>query len=119
MAIEKAGDSIFNTAPTGIKTELAPDAPVSMNFWGFPPSIFPSFKLYFENFLREEGKELKSECYLPRAVDWFIKNDFLHVRVLRADSEWFGITYKEDRELAVNHIKELTAKSVYPSSLWK
>ncbi|MDR1956896.1 MAG: hypothetical protein LBQ30_08590 [Treponema sp.] len=118
MAIAKTDGVIYNTGENGLKRALASDTPVSMNFWGFPAAIFPALKRYFEEFLREAGKELKSECYLPRAADWLIKNDFLRFRVLKADSEWFGITYKEDREMAVNHIKGLTEKGVYPSPLW-
>jgi hypothetical protein len=118
MAIEKKEESIINTGPDGKLVELAHGTPVSMNFWGFPPDIFPAFQRYFDAFLKESGEELKSECYLPRAADWFIKEGILRFRVLRASSEWFGITYKEDKEIAVNHIKELVDQGVYPPQLW-
>jgi hypothetical protein len=52
------------------------------------------------------------------AADWFIKNKLLNIRVLKADSEWFGVTYKEDREMAVNRINTLASEGVYPPSLW-
>ena len=32
--------------------DLSPETVVSMNFWGFAPSIFPALRDYFENFLR-------------------------------------------------------------------
>ncbi|MDR3336908.1 MAG: hypothetical protein LBT16_06860, partial [Treponema sp.] len=104
-AIAREGDGrIYNTGAGGAKRYLADETPVSMNFWGFPESIFPDLRRYFDEFLAEKGGEPKSECYLPMAADWFIKNKLLNIRVLKADSEWFGVTYKEDREMAVNRI---------------
>ncbi|MDR1903237.1 MAG: hypothetical protein LBQ88_13285 [Treponema sp.] len=110
---------IYNTFPDGTKRELRPDTPVSMNFWGFPARIFSTLKTYFENFLAESGRELKSECYIPRAVDWIIKKQVLDIRVLPAVSDWFGITYREDKKMAVNHIKSMVKRGIYPSPLWK
>jgi hypothetical protein len=117
-AIEKKDGKLFNTGSDGARQDLGADTPVSMNFWGFPVSIFPKLQNYFEDFLKNEGSEPKSECYLPLAADWFIKKGFIKIRVLAADSEWFGVTYKEDRESAVNRIAELVSQGVYPASLW-
>jgi choline kinase len=117
-SIEKKDGRIFNTGSDGEKQFLAADTPVSMNFWGFPVSIFPKLHTYFEDFLKTSGAELKSECYLPMAADWLIKNKFLNIKALKADSEWFGVTYKEDREAAVNRISQLVSQGVYPASLW-
>jgi hypothetical protein len=89
-----------------------------MNFWGFPESIIPHFKKYFDDFIVASGKELKSECYLPKAADWFIKNNIIKIRSLDANSEWFGVTYKEDRESAIKRLGELTAQGVYTQGLW-
>ena len=118
-AIEKKDGIIFNTAPDGTKRELKPDSPVSMNFLGYPDSILPKFKQYFDEFIAEHGRELKSECYIPKASDWFIKNKYLKMRVVPADSEWFGVTYQEDKATAVNRLAALTAEGVYPAPLWK
>ena len=117
-AIEKKDSLIFNTGSDGTKRELKADSPVSMNFLGYPDSILPKFKQYFDDFIAAYNGELKSECYLPMASDWLIKNKYLKMRVLRTDSEWFGVTYKEDRELAIKRLTELTAQGVYPGSLW-
>ncbi|MDR1596779.1 MAG: hypothetical protein LBR99_03640 [Treponema sp.] len=117
-AIEKKDGRISNTGPDGKRQELAADTPVSMNFWGFPVSIFPKLQSYFDEFLKTANSDPKSECYLPLAADRFIKNGLLKIRVLKANSEWFGVTYKEDREAAVNRIAELVSQGVYPASLW-
>ena len=118
VSIEKKNGKIYNTNPDGTLRYLAADAPVSMNFWGFPVSTIPHFKKYFNDFIAVSGKELKSECYLPKAADWFIKNNILKIRSLKADSQWFGVTYKEDRETAINYITDLTKRGIYPKSLW-
>jgi choline kinase len=116
--IEKQGGVIFNTGADGTRLELAAHTPVSMNFWGFPPSTLPHFHRYFNEFCETSGRELKSECYIPLAVDWFIKNNRLKIKVLEAESEWFGVTYREDREAARRRIVELTNMGVYPARLW-
>ena len=118
ISIEKKDGVIFNTNPDGTIRELKPDTPVSMNFLGYPDSIIPRFRQYFEEFIAVSGREIKKECYLPMASDWFIKNNYLRMRVLRTDSEWFGVTYQEDKEAALKRIAELTAQGVYPAPLW-
>jgi dTDP-glucose pyrophosphorylase len=122
LSIEKKDGRIFNTGLGGAQQELAPDTPVSMNFWGFPESILPSFSLYFEDFLKTIASDmknhLKAECYLPKAADWFIKEGVIKIRALEAHADWFGVTYREDRDTAINHIRELTRKGIYPEKLW-
>ena len=44
-------------------TDLSPETVVSMNFWGFMPSIFDQMETYLEDFLRAlPPEELKAEC---------------------------------------------------------
>jgi dTDP-glucose pyrophosphorylase len=121
-AIGEKDGSVFNTNPDGSVRRLAPDSPVSMNFWGFPPSILPEFKKYFDGFLSafsaDIPAQIKSECFIPKAADYFIKQGIAKIKVLRADSDWFGVTYKEDREAAVKKLINLTQAGVYPEALW-
>jgi hypothetical protein len=118
-SIARAGDGkIYNTGADGAQRFLAGDVPVSMNFWGFPPSVFPHLHRYFENFLASSAAQPKTECYLPMAADWLVKNKLLTIRSLDADASWFGVTYKEDRETAIERVKEFTAQGVYPERLW-
>ena len=118
IAREEDG-KIYNTAADSSKRYLPDETPVSMNFWGFPPAIFDDLKRYFDDFLAASAGQPKSECYLPSAADWLIKNNRLKIRVLQADSPWFGVTYKEDREAAIKRVAEFTAAGVYPETLWK
>ena len=121
-SIEKKDGRIFNTAPDGSVRELAPQTPVSMNFWGFSPDILPELQKYFEDFLKtfsaDVKGQIKSECFIPKAVDYFIRQKICKVKVLSADSDWFGVTYREDREAAVKKIGEMSAAGIYPSPLW-
>jgi NDP-sugar pyrophosphorylase family protein len=117
-AIEKKDGVIFNTFPGGSRRELKADTPVSMNFLGYPDTILPKLKQYFDEFIGTSGREPRSECYLPKASDWLIKNNCLKMRAFPTDSEWFGITYTEDREAAIRRLKELSAEGVYPEPLW-
>ncbi|MDR2444821.1 MAG: hypothetical protein LBD44_02635 [Spirochaetaceae bacterium] len=118
FSIERDGDAIFSTEKDGSKRRLEADTPVSMNFWGFPTSIFKALHAYFDDFLEKQGLEANSECYIPKAVDSFIKSGVLSFRVLNADSEWFGVTYAADRAGAARRVSELTASGVYPATLW-
>jgi hypothetical protein len=108
----EADGKIYNTVtgnggvPGGTKRRLEDATPVSMNFWGFPVSVFADLRRYFDNFLNTAGTQPKAECYLPMAADWFIKNGLLKIRSLEADADWFGVTYKEDREAAIKRIGE-------------
>jgi dTDP-glucose pyrophosphorylase len=117
-SIEKQGGLIFNTGEDGTRRELAADTPVSMNCWGFPPGCLPRIGDFFAEFCRNSGKEPKSECYIPLAADWLIRKGYLKVKALSAESEWFGVTYQEDRAEAQRRMAELTAAGVYPARLW-
>lgn len=116
-AIEKRGGRVLSSGG-GAEVELPADAPVSMNFWGFPLSALDGIDDYFRRFLAEKAAEPKSEAYLPSAVDDLVAGGKLRVRALEADSEWFGMTYREDREAAARRIAELSASGRYPSPLW-
>ena len=73
--------------------ELSPETIVSMNFWGFAPSIFPALKEYFDDFLRNEaGDNIKAECLLPVMVDRQMQAGRLGVTGLRSAEKWFGMT---------------------------
>ncbi|MDR2375920.1 MAG: hypothetical protein LBD96_05720 [Treponema sp.] len=119
LSIKKEGETIYNTNPDGTRRELAPDTLVSMNFWGFPETILPEFQKYFDNFINASYTNIKSECYIPGAADHFIRQGSIRIRSLPANSEWFGVTYQDDKATAVRRIAELTTQGVYPVKLWQ
>lgn len=100
--------------------ELDPESVVSMNFWGFMPSVFPMLKEYFESFLRElAGEDLKAECLLPVMVDHEMNRGNLEVAVLQSHDKWFGMTYREDRLIVAQELEQLHREGLYPESLQK
>jgi UTP-glucose-1-phosphate uridylyltransferase len=117
--IERDGDGAKNTAASGHITKLNGNEIVSMNFWGFAPTIFGRLKARFDEFLKDHGSDLKSECYIPSAVNEFIKDRQLRMKVLRTNDSWFGVTYRDDRPRVVASIRKLTTGGEYPEKLWR
>jgi len=100
-------------------TLLDPDSLVSMNLWGFTPWIFGELETHFHEFLRTlPADELKKECVLPGVIDAGIRAGQLEVTVLSTDSEWFGVTYREDRPVVADALCRLHDSGVYPENLW-
>ena len=95
------------------------DTPVSMNFWGFTPTVFNGLEEDFKDFLNEKGNELKSEALLPNTIGRMIKENKCSVAVLGTDAKWFGVTYAEDKPGTIAKIRELISAGVYPDGLWK
>jgi dTDP-glucose pyrophosphorylase len=115
--IERHGGAVRARAG-GAERALAADAPVSMNFWGFHEGVMDGLREYFDAFLRDTKAAVGAECYIPLAVDSLIRGGALRVRVIPAESEWFGVTYKEDRDAARARIAALCSQDVYPQKLW-
>lgn len=97
---------------------LAPETPVSMNFWGFTPDYFDYSRREFLRFLDERINEPKSEYYIPTAVNTLINSGEATVKVLDTTSRWFGVTYAEDRPGVVAEFARLHAEGVYPEKLF-
>ena len=72
-----------------------------MNFW----LCRANFLNHLENYIREEMENLndivKSEIYLPFAAQKLLSEEIITIDVVDSNSEWFGITYKEDKENSV------------------
>ena len=113
--IEKKGDSISSNR----NITLDGSEPVSMNMWGFTPALFNYLHEDFVNFLKDEGKELKSEFLIPTVINNLVQNNQEEVYVLRSNASWFGVTYKEDKPLVITKIQELINSRIYPSPLFE
>ncbi len=93
---------------------------VSMNFWGFTPSILDLISESFERFKATiVNNPLKSECYLPFAVDEAMKAGKATVKAYLTNAKWYGVTYSEDKEKVVEGIDSLIKSGEYPDGLWK
>ncbi len=114
--IEAVGDEIIDTDSGNT---LHPDTVVSMNFWICNTSIFDYIETYFSDFLQIPENLEKSEIYIPFVAQEMMANSLIDINVITANSEWFGVTYYEDKDEAVNTLKRLTDENQYPSPLWK
>ena len=91
---------------------------VSMNMWGFMPSVFDHLEKMFNKFLDENISDLKSEFLIPSVVNDLIEKNIEKVQVLKTKSTWFGVTYIEDKPFVKNQIKELIQTGIYPEKLF-
>ena len=91
---------------------------VSMNFWGFTPALIQPFYETFVGFMKDNGTALKSEFFIPLAINQLVQNGVLNVKVLESTARWFGVTYQEDKPLVVSKLRELSATGIYPDKIW-
>lgn len=98
---------------------LSLDTLVSMNFFGFTPDYFEHSKQGFAHFLNKEAQNnLKAEFFIPLMVNKLLQSGEAHLKVLSSDASWFGVTYKEDKPIVIQKIKDLIEKGVYQEKLW-
>ena len=112
-AISRTANGIEYKDNDGTMHHLPADAIVSMNLFGFTPDYFEKSERLFVEFLKTSGHELKSEYYIPFAVNTFINNGTATMQVLTTTAQWFGVTYKEDRPMVVQRLKELHQQGIY------
>lgn len=120
LKLTKKGEGGIFSDASGTDHEVPPDALVSMNMWGFTPSIFPELRTRFRSFLREDqtATDRRREFLIPDVVQGMIAENRARVRVLRHNGQWCGITFPEDRSQAREFIADLIENSEYPSRLW-
>ncbi len=116
--IEEREGSFLSIRPDGGSTALGAEDLVSMNLWGFTPSVFPLALPLFHSFLERSGGSLSDEFYLPGLVDRLVAAGSASVQILETEDSWFGLTYREDLELARARIAGLVESGFYPEPLW-
>ncbi len=102
----------------GTEHVLTGNEVVSRNMWGFQPSIFDHLELCFRRFLEERSDERNSELFIPTVVDELIEKGKVTVKVLPANDECFGVTYRRDAAIAANCVRQLIEQGLYPENLW-
>ena len=117
--IQAENGTIYFTDDSGQKHELPDNTVVSMNFWGFTPSIFNELRKQFIDFVAQNTDNPKAEFYIPLVVNNMIVNDMATIEVLTCKDKWFGITYKEDKEIVKKAFSQFVSQGVYPSPLWR
>ena len=105
---------------------LDPESYVSMNMWGFPakegcaPAYLTVLEDGFKAFFAKDVKEnpLKAEYLLPTHIGGLLKEKKFSVKVLETKDKWFGVTYREDKELVVNSFQKLIEDGIYKEDLY-
>ncbi|MCU0786978.1 MAG: NTP transferase domain-containing protein [Verrucomicrobia bacterium] len=118
-AIEKDGAGARYADADGTMQRLTGDEPVSMNMWGFNPSLYRHLSELFTEFLQKEGRELKSEFYIPKVVNALVASGKERCRLLTTPDAWLGVTYREDRPIVVEGLGRLIRSGAYPQKLWE
>lgn len=118
--IERNKDGVIVFHDLGDDQRLEEHAPVSMNLFGFTPDYFAHSERMFVEFLNDEKTRtnMKAEYFIPLVVNRLIGNGTARMKVLGTTSDWFGVTYKEDRPALVARIENLIKEGVYPRNLW-
>lgn len=113
------GGRILEKNSAGTDREFDGNEPVSMNFWGLTPAVFPMLEGQLKDFLQKESSDPKAEFYIPMALGAAVAKKEATLHVVPTDAPWFGVTYREDKPLVQEALSKLHAEDVYPTPLWK
>lgn len=117
----KDGEIVYTEDDGKTWKNLPKGTTVSMNFWGFTPSMMKEMEAGFPAALDKILAEnpLKGEYFLPGVVDRLLREGKAEVKVLKSRDRWYGVTYKEDKESVVSALQSMKDKGEYPDKLWK
>jgi NDP-sugar pyrophosphorylase family protein len=116
LKIEKSGETVKDFDSGNVLNE---DDYVSMNFWLCRSNFFAYLGAYIEETMNELKNIEKDEIYLPFAAQKLLKNNKISIDVVDSMSEWFGVTYAQDKKESVEKLKMYSNEGSYPTPLWK
>jgi NDP-sugar pyrophosphorylase family protein len=117
VRIEKEGEGARALDEKGRWVRFTGDEVVSMNFWGFTPTIFLHLGKGFAEFLERSGGDPEAEYFIPFAVNELIHARKIRVKHVPTRDNWFGLTYPEDLPRVRSHVRELIREGVYPERI--
>jgi len=115
---EQNGVVNYNIGTEDTLGELDRNSSVSMNYWGFHPSIFEEIEKGLHNFMKENPDNPTAEYYIPNIITDMIISGQMSVCVIPTNDNWFGVTYKEDKPMAIESINRYIEGGIYPKNLW-
>ena len=115
--IVREGAKIISKEKEG-NLELSPEAPVSMNCWGFQAGAFTLAEKMFIDFVEKNQDNPAAEFYIALMVTELINQGLGRVKILDGGKTWFGVTYKEDKQEVSGKILSLVKTGEYPEKLW-
>jgi hypothetical protein len=116
LTIEKKGNKIIDNSTGEIFTGKEE---ISMNMWICQPNFFDILSSEISNFLNDVVLLEKGEIYIPRVIETYTKKKVIQVKATEVCTSWFGVTYAEDKVMAISKLEQFKSKGEYPSPLWK
>lgn len=94
---------------------------VSMNMWGFHPSLLSEINDRFAPWLDVNVplNPMKCEYFLPLIPNLLLKEGKATVRVLPTAEKWYGVTYSNDMPKVQSALRAMRDGGVYPEQLWR
>lgn len=96
--------------------ELHPDDLISMNLMGFTPLVFEAIRKGFDQFYHILSTGSTEEFYLANVLTRLL-NEGTDIPVIPTNSQWFGVTYSEDKDWVNRELAELHELGTYPDEL--
>lgn len=120
-SVEFLDGVLYKTVIDSDNKELAdPNVLVSMNLFGFPKEFMDHLEEELVVFINEHISDMSTVEYpLPATVTKQIRNGNAKVKVLETDETWYGVTYKEDKQMVVDAINKMIESGVYKRNLWE
>lgn len=104
--IERQAEGIFYSDAEGVHY-LAENTPVSMNLWGLHPSVLGEIAEQFKAFVAANEGNPRAEFYIPTVINNLIHAQKVDVKVLHSNSQWYGVTYPEDKQTVQAALAEM------------
>lgn len=117
VRVEKEGPGARALDERGAWISLTGEEIVSMNFWGFRPSLFSHLEKAFIGFLERSGRDPQAEYFISSVVNALIRAGEIRVKYIPTEEPWFGITYPEDLPRVRRHVRELIREGLFPPAI--
>lgn len=119
LKIKREGGEVMFQDDDGSSRVISEETIVSMNMWGFMPSLFRHLEEDLLGFLEVSAGSDKAEFLLPNVIDRLIKSGEVEIPVIPTEAKWFGMTYPQDRELVRGKLADLVKAGEYPTPVWQ
>lgn len=116
--IERFDDGIHFIGETNDRHFLADQTPVSMNFWGFHPTVLQEIEAQFRAFVNANADNPRAEFYIPKVVNTLIESGKVQCAVMSSESQWYGVTYPADKDTVQGALAGMVNDGLYPGPLW-
>ena len=118
IAVDAAG-KISAPGKDGRPQSFTGEEIVSMNLWGFTPSLFDRLERLFRRVPRRRRLDRDGRVLPSRGRGGAGPREAARVKVLTtAAAEWVGATYAQDKPVVMERLRALIAAGVYPAPLW-